>query len=175
MKEQFLYFLQDIRRMLGKRKSRILYIWLSRAFVGVLLYRAERSMLLTFGKSYQYLRILFLPLINLLQAYSNIDIHYQAAIKGGLSILHPSMGIVISGKSIIGANLTLVGGNVIGISKPCNVGDFIIGDNCSLGANAVVLGPLKLGATIKVGAMACVVKDCLTSNVVLTGIPAQIQ
>lgn len=160
--------------MLGKRKSRIFYIWLSRSFTGILLYRCERGFYLTFGKYYQVFRILFLPIINLMQAYSNLDIHYKADVKGGLSVLHPAMGIVISSTSIIGKNLTLTGGNVIGINKKTEKGDFVIGDNCSLGANAVILGPVKIADDIKIGAMACVTKDCLHAGSTLVGIPAQI-
>jgi serine acetyltransferase len=154
MKEQFIYFLQDINRILGKRKSRILYVWLSRSFAGLFMYRLERSFFLTFGKYYSVLRIFLLPILNLIQAYSNLDIHYKAAVKGGLLILHPSNGIVISRYSIIGSNLTLTGGNVIGLGKKCNVGDFVIGDNCNLGANAVIMGPLKMANNIRVGASA---------------------
>ena len=175
MIQQFIYFKQDIKRMLGKRKIRILYIWLSRAFAGLLLYRVERGFLLTFGKMYEIVRILFSPLIHLIQAYSNMDIHYKADVKGGLLVLHPSMGVTISGVAIIGTNLTLTGGNVIGISKKCNQGDFIIGNNCNLGANAVVLGPIKIGNNINIGALACVTKDFLESNSTLIGVPAKIK
>ena len=135
----------------------------------------ERGFLISFGKPYEIIRMLFLPLINLIQAYSNVEIHYKADIKGGLSILHPSMGVVLSGKAIIGSNLTLTGGNVIGISKKCIQGEFMIGDNCNLGANAVILGPVKMGNNIKVGALACVTKDFLESEVVLVGVPANIK
>lgn len=172
---QFLYFQQDIKKMLGKRKSRILYIWLSRAFAGVLLYRFERGFLTTFGKGYEIVRILFLPLINLMQAYSNMDIHYKADIKGGISVLHPSMGVTISGVAIIGNNITLTGGNVIGISKKCAKGDFVIGNNCNLGANAVILGPIKIADNITIGALACVTSNFLENDRVLVGVPAKMK
>ncbi|MES2812690.1 MAG: DapH/DapD/GlmU-related protein [Bacteroidota bacterium] len=175
MKQQFSYFIQDVRRMLGKRKIRILYIWMSRSFWGVLLYRMERGSLISLGKPYEIIRILFLPIINLIQAYSNLEIHYKANIKGGLYVLHPSMGIVISGKSVIESNLTLTGGNVIGVSKKCTEGEFVIGNNCNLGANAVILGPVKIGNNIKIGALSCVTKDFLESGVTLVGIPAKIK
>lgn len=175
MKQQFFYFLQDIQRMLGKRKSRLLYIWLSRSFSGIFMYRFERGMLLSFGKFYEIFRILFLPIINCIQAYSNLDIHYKADIKGGLCILHPSMGVTISGISIIGTDLTLTGGNVIGISKKVNRGEFVIGNNCNLGANAVILGPAKIGNNVNVGALACVTKDFLENNITLVGVPATIK
>ncbi len=173
MKQQFLFFVQDIKRMVGKKKSRIIYIWLSRSFAGVMMYRIERGLFLTFGTFYSALRILFLPLINILQAFSNLDIHYRANIKGGILVLHPSNGVVVSGCANVGYNLTLTGGNVIGISKKCSDGDFIIGDNCNLGANSVIIGPLKLGSNINVGASACVVKNFNESNIVLGGVPAK--
>lgn len=173
MKKQFLYFLEDVRRMVGKRKARILYIWLSRSFIGLFMYRLERGFFVTFGEFYSFIRIFFLPIINIVQAYSNLDIHYKANIKGGMLVLHPSNGVVISGSSIIGSNLTLTGGNVIGISKKSIKSDFVIGNNCSLGANAVIIGPLMLMNNINVGASACVVKSFTDSNITLVGVPAK--
>lgn len=175
MKLQFLYFVQDLKRMLGKKKYRLLYIWLTRPFLGVFLYRMERGFFLTFGKPYKILRIFFLPLINIIHAFTNIDIHYSSNIEGGLLILHPAIGVVISGKAIIGSNLTLTGGNIIGVNKRTEIGAFVIGKNCELGANAVILGPIKLGDNIKIGALACVTKDCLIPNSILVGVPAEIK
>ena len=172
MKEQFYFFGDDIKRMLGKQKIRILFIWLSRSFWGIGLYRLERSLYLLFGKYYKGVRIVFIPIFNLIQSYSNIDIHYHADIKGGINVLHPSIGIVVSGKAKIGKNLSLTGGNIIGVKEKCEPNSFIIGDNCTLGANAVILGPLMLGDSITIGASACLLKDCLISNSVLVGVPA---
>ena len=160
--------------MLGRQKLRILFIWLSRSFWGIGLYRLERGLYLTFGGIYKYLRVLLLPLLNLVQAYSNVDIHYQADIKQGILILHPSIGIVISGKAVIGSFLTLTGGNTIGIRKNCDPGKLIIGNNCSIGANAVILGPIQLGDNISVGALSCVLYDCLENNSTLVGVPAKV-
>ncbi|RLD59978.1 MAG: serine acetyltransferase [Bacteroidetes bacterium] len=169
---QIAYFKKDVKRMLGKHKIRILHIWLSRSFLGIFLYRFERSLFLLFGDLYGFIRVPFIPIQLILQSYSNIDIHYKANIKGGLLVLHSSVGCVISGQVVIGENLTLTGGNVIGVSN--NNKSFIIGDNCSLGANATIIGPLVLGNFIKIGASACVVKDCLENGSVLVGVPASI-
>lgn len=173
MKQQFVYFALDLKRIVGKYKIRILHIWLSRVFWGILIYRMERGLFLTIGKPYKGLRMLFIPFLNLLQSYTNIDLNYEADIKGGLYILHPSVGVVVSGFSVIGCNLTLTGGNIIGAKKGCQYGDISIGDNCTLGANAVIIGPVKLGNNITVGASACVVKDCLIENSILAGVPAK--
>lgn len=171
--QQLSYFTKDVKRMLGKHKVRILYVWLSRSFWGILLYRIERSLFLAFGKQYSFIRVPFVPFFNLIQAYSNIDIHYKAVIEGGISILHPSVGVVISGQSRIGEHITLTGGNVIGVHKKCEEGTFVIGNNCSLGANATIIGPVILADYTTIGASACVVNDCVTTHRVLVGVPAK--
>jgi serine O-acetyltransferase len=174
MKTQLLYFIQDVKRMLGKQKLRLIHIWLGRCFWGVFIYRFERGFFLTFGKAYKILRLPLIPIINLLQAYANIDINYQADVKGGIIVLHPSAGAVVSGNSIIGSNLTLSGGNIIGIRSWCKWGELVIGNNCNMGANAVILGPIKIANNVAVGASACAVKDCLIENVSLIGVPASV-
>lgn len=170
---QLTFFTQDVKRMLGKYKIRILHIWLSRVFWGVLMYRIERSLFLIFKKYYGILRVPFIPIFNIFYAYSNLDINYRADIKGGILVLHPAVGVVISGQSVIGKNLTLTGGNVIGAKTKCEPGSFVIGDSCSFGANATLIGPLVLGNNIDVGASACVVKDCVEDGSILIGVPAK--
>jgi serine acetyltransferase len=173
MLTQAKYFIKDVRRMLGKYKIRILHIWLSRVFCGIFLYRLERGLYTTIGRAYEYIRVIFIPLFNLMQAYSNLEIHYKADIKGGLKVLHASAGCVVSGLSVIGENLTLTGGNIIGGRAGCRRGELVIGDNCSLGANAVILGPVRLGNDIEVSASALVVNDCSEDNCMMLGVPAK--
>lgn len=170
---QLKFFKQDIVRMLGKNKYRIIYIFMTRSFIGVLLYRVERSLFLLLGRSYSFFRILFLPIIYVLQSYSNIDIHYKSSIEGGLSILHPSVGCVISAKAIIGCGLTLTGGNIIGFNKKKTNTIFQIGNNCTLGANAVIIGPLEIKNNVFIGASACVTQSFDQSNMTLVGVPAK--
>ena len=168
---QIHYLKQDLKRILGKDKWRIIIIFFSRIFIGIFWYRIERSLFLILGNKYQILRVILSPFLYLIQAYTNIDIHYKADIGPGLLILHSSVGIVISGRSILGKNLTLTGGNIIGISD--RPGSFIVGDNCSMGANACIIGPLKLGNNIKIGSCACVVKSYEQDGITLVGVPAK--
>lgn len=173
MASQFKYFGEDMKRMVGKKKIRYVHIWLSRNFWGLALYRLERGLFNTLGKPYQIIRVIFSPLYYPIQAYSNIDIHYKADIKGGISILHPSLGIVISGMSVIGEKLTMVGGNVIGAKDGCKPGDIVIGDDCNMGANAVIIGPINLGPKLYIAASACVVHNFPEGNNTLVGVPAK--
>jgi len=171
--KQLKYFIDDVKRAIGRKKLRIFTVCFTRSFWGLFNYRIERCGFSLFGSIYPIIRILYLPFSFFFQIISNIDIHYKADIKGGLLIHHPSLGIVINGVCIIGSNLTLTGGNVLGISRSCEKGDFIIGNDCNLGANATVIGPLKLTDKIRIGANACVINSYSDPGLTLVGIPAK--
>ena len=129
-------------------------------------------MYLLLGKSWSAIRILFLPINFFVRPWSgNCEIHYRASIGKGLMVLHPSLGVVISGSAICGEYLTLVGGNCIGGRKKISPGDLIIGNHVNLGVNSVIIGPVKVGNNVAVGAGAVVVHDA-GDNAVLVGIPA---
>ena len=49
----------------------------------------------------------------------------------------------------------------------------IIGDNVSIGSGAVVVGAIKIGNNVKIGANSYVDKD-IPNNVVVAGCPAKI-
>ena len=100
-----------------------------------------------------------------------MTINYRADIGPGLCILHTTQGCVIGPDVIIGDNLTMVGGNIIGRKRNFIVGEYTIGNNVELGANAVIIGPLTIGDNVKIGASACVVKS-FSSNITLVGVPA---
>lgn len=123
------------------------------------------------GGKYKYFRVLLLPLLILLKSMSNIDIHYAANIGSGLVVLHHSLGIVINGQVVIGKNLTLTGGNVIGVGRK-RATKFTIGDNVSLGANAVIVGSVCIGDNVIIGALACVTRN-YSSGCTLVGVPAK--
>ncbi|WP_348810508.1 serine acetyltransferase [Flavobacterium maritimum] len=169
---QFSYFFQDISRIIGKKKYRLLVVVFTRTFWGLLLYRMERAGYLVFGRFYGVLRLPFIPFFTIVQSFSNIDIHYKSSIKGGILILHPSVGAVVSARATVGKNLTLTGGNIIGFNGNRKNDVFVIGDDCILGANATVIGPLILGNSITIGASSCVVKSFMTDHLILAGVPA---
>ncbi|EMY80827.1 serine O-acetyltransferase [Psychroflexus gondwanensis ACAM 44] len=170
--KQFRYLFKDINSLLGRNKYRVIVLLFNRAFWGVLSYRLDRFFYGMFKSYYKFIRILFSPFFYLLQIISNCDIHHKAEIQGGINIHHPSAGIVISGKAKIGEMLTLTGGNIIGVKNGSK--GIIIGNNCNIGANACIIGPLQLGNNIKIAAMACVVKSFYDDNLSLIGVPAKI-
>lgn len=100
----------------------------------------------------------------------------RAEIDGGLRIAH-GVGLVIGGGTIIGKHCdvrqnTTFGGNfnkvdALGRGKPK------LGDNVSVGAGAVILGPVNVGSNSIIGANAVVTKD-VPENVIVAGVPAKI-
>lgn len=98
------------------------------------------------------------------------EIGYQAQIGKGFVIGHP-VGIVISGDSNIGENFI--------IKQNCTIGNKdggapTIGDNCNMGAGAIVLGDVKIANYTQIGANAVVVKNIINENSVVAGIPAKV-
>lgn len=87
----------------------------------------------------------------------------------GLIIYH-SGEIVVSGLAKCGKNLKLHGNNCIG-NKGIDGDVPIIGDNCDLGFGAVIIGDIKLGNDITIGSNAVVTKSFESG--VLVGIPAK--
>lgn len=112
--QQLAYFFADYKALAASKKLRMFYLWLSRSGVGLLLYRIERMSYLLIGDMYSLLRIPLVPFLYVLYAYSNLEISYKAAIGPGIRVLHPSLGVVVSGYVTIGKNLILTGGNTIG-------------------------------------------------------------
>lgn len=149
-------------------------IWFGGSAGVLISYRLDRFFFLLFGSAWAVGRVFLMPLWWLLRLLSaNHQIHYRADIGKGLRILHPALGIVVSGYAVAGERLILTGGNCIGGRKSLQFGDLMIGDNVQLGANAVILGPVRVGSHTYIGAGAVVVHDT-DGGVVLVGVPAKV-
>lgn len=94
------------------------------------------------------------------------------SISGGLLVRHP-MGIVVSNMAIIGADCKLlqhvtIGENVYGLPGAPRVGDGVF-----IGAGAVIVGPVTIGARSIVGANSVVLED-VSADVTVAGVPARV-
>ncbi len=87
----------------------------------------------------------------------------------GFVILH-SFGIVINKSVRAGSGLVIEHGVTIGAEKDASP---ILGDRVYLGAGAKVIGAIRIGSDVRVGANAVVVKD-LPDGATAVGIPAQV-
>ena len=104
---------------------------------------------------------------------TGIEIHPGATIGKNLFIDH-GVGIVIGETAIIGDNVMIFQGATLGTAgKEKGKRHPTVGNNVLIGANAVVLGNLKIGDNAKVGAGAVVVHD-VKSNTTVTGVPAKV-
>ena len=80
----------------------------------------------------------------------------DTVIKGNLTLPHGLHGIFISRYAEIGENCLIYKNVTIGeVNKKAPV----IGDNCLIGAGAVIIGGVKIGSHVKVGAGAVVSTD----------------
>ncbi len=82
--------------------------------------------------------------------------------------------IVINGQSKIGKNCNISQGVTIGqSSRGKNRGHPTIGDNCYIGPGAKIIGNIKLGNNVAIGANAVVTKD-VEDYAVVVGIPGKV-
>lgn len=80
----------------------------------------------------------------------------DAVIKGNLSLPHGLHGIFISRYAEVGENCLIYQNVTIGeVNRKAPV----IGDNCLIGAGAVIIGDVKIGSHVKIGAGAVVSTD----------------
>lgn len=103
---------------------------------------------------------------------SGIEIHPGAKIGEGFFIDH-GMGVVIGETTEIGNNVTIYHGVTLGgTSWSQGKRHPTLGDNVVVGAGAKILGPITIGANVRVGSNAVVVKDVPADSTVV-GVPGR--
>ncbi len=168
---EFLWY--ELSLLVNSHKWRWVSCLFSPNFHSVAAYRLDRFFYLLLGRAWPAIRVILSPILFFFHPwFGRCEIHYRAQIDRGLKILHPALGVVISGHARIGKNLTLTGGNCLGNRLSGSEPALILGDYVELGANAVVIGPAVVGSHVKIGAGAVVVKDICDHQVVV-GVPAR--
>ena len=82
-------------------------------------------------------------------------------------------GVVITKNAIIGNNVKLHGNNCIGLkNSDCDLAP-IIGNNVDIGYGVTIIGNIKIGNNIIIGANSFVNKSFLEENIVIAGVPAK--
>ncbi len=104
---------------------------------------------------------------------TGIEIHPGATIGEGVFIDHGA-GVVIGETTEIGNNVTIYQGVTLGgTGKETGKRHPTIGNNVMISAGAKVLGPVKIGDFVKVGAGSVVLKD-VPPHSTIVGVPGRV-
>jgi len=105
---------------------------------------------------------------------TGIEIHPGATIGGGFFIDHGA-GIVIGETAIIGDNCVLYHNVTLGgTGKHQGKRHPTLGDNVAIGTGATLLGPLKVGNNVKIGANCFIYMADIPDNCTVVGTPGVI-
>jgi serine O-acetyltransferase len=112
-------------------------------------------------------------LFKLVQIVTGIELPCEVVVGRNFVIDHFG-GIVISGYARFGDDCRIRNGVVVGLGRtdePCAP---VIGNNVDIGAGAKVLGAIRVGDNVLIGANAVVVRD-VPSNSIAVGVPAVVK
>ncbi len=102
-----------------------------------------------------------------------ISIHFSTKVGSGFYIAHFG-GIVINDESVIGKNCNISQGVTLGqANRGKNRGVPVLGDNVYIGPGAKIIGAVKIGDNVAIGANCVVTKD-IPDNSVVVGIPGRV-
>jgi serine O-acetyltransferase len=82
-------------------------------------------------------------------------------------------GIVISGDAVFGDDCVIRNGVTVGLRHTGQRGAPVLGNRVDIGAGAKILGAIRIGDDVQIGANAVVLTD-VPSNSVAVGIPARV-
>ena len=102
----------------------------------------------------------------------NSSVPSGCKIGGGSVFAYGGIGVVIQSRAVIGKNCLIGQGVTIG-GKSGWYEVPVIGDNVHVSAGARILGPIRIGNNVIIGANAVVVKD-VPDNCIVAGVPANI-
>jgi serine O-acetyltransferase len=150
------------------------YRWGAQGFWAMTVYRFGRW---RYGVRPAVLRkffsLIYRILYKLTQVVTGIELPCEANVGRNFIIDHFG-GIIISGYARFGDNCRIRNGVVVGLRR---VGENVaptIGSNVDIGAGAKLLGPIRIGDNVIIGANAVVLCD-VPDNCIAVGVPAQVR
>jgi serine O-acetyltransferase len=147
--------------------------WARQGLWVMLVYRFGRW---RYGIANRVLRWPFSVLYKLLKVLSQIltgiDLPCEVRLGRRFCIEHFG-GIVISGDAVFGDDCVVRNGVTVGLRHRGVRGAPVIGDRVDIGAGAKVLGPIRIGHDVAIGANAVVIQD-VPDDSIAVGVPARI-
>lgn len=104
---------------------------------------------------------------------TSVELPCEVSLGRGVVIEH-AFDIVISGDAVLGDDVVLRNGVTIGLRHRAFRGSPVIGNRVDIGAGAKILGPITIGDDVSIGANAVVLTN-VPANSIAVGIPAHIR
>jgi serine O-acetyltransferase len=124
----------------------------------------------------RWIRTPFSAIYKLLKLLSEIltgiDLPCEAIVGRRFRIDHFG-GIIISGDAVFGEDCVVRNGVTVGLRHSGKRGSPVIGSRVDIGAGAKILGPIRIGDDVAIGANAVVLID-VPPNSIAVGVPARI-
>jgi serine O-acetyltransferase len=121
----------------------------------------------------KFFSFIYKVLFKFIQIITGIELPCEADVGRNFVIDHFG-GIIISGYTKIGDNCRIRNGVVIGLRRVSEKAAPTIGNNVDIGTGAKLLGPIRIGDNVLIGANAVVVSD-VPDNSIAVGVPATIR
>ena len=112
-------------------------------------------------------------LFKFVQILTGIELPCEVVVGDNFVIDHFG-GIVVSGYARFGANCRIRNGVVVGLKNVEEPIAPVFGDNVDIGAGAKILGPIRIGNNVRIGANAVVLCDVPDDHMAV-GVPAVVK
>ncbi len=130
-----------------------------------------------YGIQQKWLRLPFSFVYKILkllsQMLTGIELPCETTVGRRVVIEHFG-GIIISGDAVIGDDVVIRNGVTIGLRRTGEKGAPVIGNRVDIGTGAKILGAIKIGDDVVIGANAVVLQD-IPANSLAVGVPAKIK
>ena len=126
---------------------------------------SNRLLRLPFSFLYRILKVLS-------QILTGIDLPCEVTVGRRFLIEHFG-DIIISGDAVFGDDVVIRNGVTVGLRRTGVRGAPIIGNRVDIGAGAKILGPVRIGDDVAIGANAVVLTD-VPAHSIAVGVPAKI-
>jgi serine O-acetyltransferase len=120
----------------------------------------------------KFFSMIYHILFKLVQVTTGIELPCEVEVGKNFVIDHFG-GIIVSGYAKFGNNCRIRNGVVVGLRRVEEKAAPIIGNNVDIGAGAKLLGPIRIGDNVLIGANAVVTCD-VPDNCVAVGVPAKV-